>query len=122
MPKCLMCKKEACSRLRQSAGLYGIRIVHVSSGWFTDEEVAVCGSCICFQWRDAYRLEIDRDAPKERRGWEAMAWNAANLAVYEKFYDELPDTVRVQADLEADCIAWESLYSASRIGTRSFPI
>ncbi len=46
----------------------------------------------------AYRLEIDRDAPKERRGWEAMAWNAANLAVYEKFYDELPDTVRVQAD------------------------
>ena len=46
----------------------------------------------------AYRLEIDRDAPKERRGWEAMAWNAANLAVYEKFYDELTDTVRVQAD------------------------
>ena len=98
MRKCLMCKEEACSRLLQSAALYGIRIVHVSSGWFTDEEVAVCGSCICFQWRDAYRLEVDRDAPKERSGWEAMAWNAANLAVYEKFYDELPDTVRVQAD------------------------
>ena len=78
----------------------------------------------------AYRLEIDRDAPKERRGWEAMAWNAANLAVYEKFYDELPDTVRVQADLEADSIAWESLYSASRktiayvflIRPRCFPV
>ncbi len=97
MRKCLMCKEEACSRLRQSAELYGIRIVHDSSGWFTDEEAAVCGSCICFQWRDKYRLEID-NPPKERRGWEAMAWNAANLAVYEKFYDELPDTVRVQAD------------------------
>ena len=91
-----MCNGEASSRLLQSPVLYGIRTVDVSSGWLTDKSVAVCGSCISFHWRDATKLEIDYEH-HERRGWEATASFANNRAVYENFFDDLRDTVRVEA-------------------------